>query len=55
MVTKADSPVADYPGGIPAIKKARNLFSFTPTKGALIGTLPLLALAGIGLRRRKTT
>lgn len=54
-VTSASSSVADFPGGVKAIKNTvRNtVFKDTSRKvGAVIG-LPLLGLAGIGVARRR--
>lgn len=49
MVTAPDSQVADFPGGISAITKARGK---TPLIGFVIG-LPLVAALGLTLRRRR--
>jgi MYXO-CTERM domain-containing protein len=52
MVANANSAAQDYPAGIPAIKKARKTQGLTPAQGAIVA-VPLLALAGIGLVRRR--
>jgi uncharacterized protein YcnI len=53
-VTSADSPVADYPGGVSVIKHATRLTqsALTPLGGAA-AAVPLLGLAGVGVRRRR--
>ena len=55
VVTSANSPVQDYPGGVAAIKKARTTASaLTPERGLVFG-LPLVGLLGAGAvtRRRR--
>jgi uncharacterized protein YcnI len=52
MVRDANSPIQDYPAGIPAIKKARKTQAVGPLAGAIVA-LPLAGLAGLGLLRRR--
>lgn len=53
-VTSADSPVADYPGGVGVIKHATRLGqSALGPEGGAVAAVPLLGLAGLGLRRRR--
>jgi uncharacterized protein YcnI len=48
MVTGANRPVEDYPGGVSAIRKARTTASALSPERALLFGLPLVGLLGAG-------
>jgi len=52
MVTPADSAVAEYPGGIPAIRKSRSTSGRAPLLGLVLG-VPALGAGGLLLARRR--